>query len=73
MNSLVLITPVNGPNTELAKNLVLAGVNIVLYDDADVTEYDVETNFLISNDDIGSKRALVIYNRIKDMNPAGKN
>lgn len=32
LSSRILITPANGPNTELAKNLVLAGVNITLYD-----------------------------------------
>jgi hypothetical protein len=33
INSRILITPLNGPNTELAKNLILAGVNVTLYDD----------------------------------------
>ncbi len=36
----VFITPANGINTELAKNLILAGVNISIYDDALVTEED---------------------------------
>jgi hypothetical protein len=38
--SRVLITPANGPNTELAKNLILAGVNVTIYDDAIVNEDD---------------------------------
>jgi ubiquitin-like 1-activating enzyme E1 A len=33
LNSRILISPLNGPNTELAKNLILAGVNVTLYDD----------------------------------------
>ena len=36
----VFITPANGINTELAKNLILAGVNVTIYDDAVVTEDD---------------------------------
>jgi ubiquitin-like 1-activating enzyme E1 A len=40
LNSRVLITPANGPNTELAKNLILAGVNLTIYDDSIVTEDD---------------------------------
>ena len=40
LSSKILITPANGPNTELAKNLVLAGVNVVIYDDQLVTEDD---------------------------------
>lgn len=40
LNSRVLITPANGPNTELAKNLILAGVNVTIYDDAITTEDD---------------------------------
>ena len=36
----VFITPANGINTELAKNLILAGVNVSIYDDALVTEED---------------------------------
>jgi molybdopterin/thiamine biosynthesis adenylyltransferase len=48
LNSRVLITPANGPNTELAKNLILAGVNVTIYDDAIVNEDDFESNFLIA-------------------------
>lgn len=61
LNTRVLITPANGPNTELAKNLILAGVNVTIYDDATVTEDDFESNFLIAESDIGKKRSLVIF------------
>jgi molybdopterin/thiamine biosynthesis adenylyltransferase len=40
LNSRILISPANGPNTELAKNLILAGVNVTMYDDAIATEDD---------------------------------
>ena len=61
LNTRVLITPANGPNTELAKNLILAGVNVTIYDDATVTEDDFESNFLIAESDIGKKRSVVIF------------
>jgi ubiquitin-like 1-activating enzyme E1 A len=56
-----LITPINGPNTELAKNLILAGVNVTIYDDAIVDEDDFESNFLISEKDIGRKRSQAVF------------
>lgn len=61
LNTRVLITPANGPNTELAKNLILAGVNVTIYDDAIVTEDDFESNFLVAEGDIGKKRSVVIF------------
>ena len=69
----MLITPANGPNTELAKNLVLAGVNVTLYDDAIVNHDDFESNFLIAQADIGQPRAQAVFDRLKEMNPSGKN
>ena len=69
----MLITPANGPNIELAKNLILAGVNVTLYDHAIATEDDFDTNFLIAESDIGRSRAEAVFDRLKNMNPAGKN
>lgn len=69
----MFITPANGINTELAKNLILAGVNVTIYDDATVTEDDFESNFLVAKDEIGKKRGEVVFNRLKVMNPTGKN
>lgn len=56
----MLITPANGPNTELAKNLVLAGVNVVIYDNAIATEIDFENNFLVGYNQIGMKRGQIV-------------
>jgi ubiquitin-like 1-activating enzyme E1 A len=69
----VFITPANGINTELAKNLILAGVNVTIYDDAIVTEDDFESNFLVAKDEIGKKRGEVVFARLRGMNPTGKN
>ena len=56
LNSLVLITPLNGPNAELAKNLVLSGVRIAVYDPHTIDQSDFETNFLVAHDAIGKNR-----------------
>ena len=61
LSSRILITPANGPNTQLAKNLVLAGVNVTLYDDAIATEDDFQSNFLIAYDEIGKNRGKSIF------------
>lgn len=44
-----------GSNTELAKNLILSGVNISISDDSTINENDADTNFLFGVHDIGSK------------------
>lgn len=69
----MLITPVNGPNTELAKNLVLAGVNVTIFDSQKVTANDIETNFLVAFDELDKMRGEVVFERLKEMNPSGKN
>jgi hypothetical protein len=38
----------NSVNTELAKNLILCGMNIDIYDSEIINEDDVDTNFMIS-------------------------
>lgn len=73
LTSRVLVTPANGPNTELAKNLILAGVNVTLYDDATVNEDDFESNFLVAKSDIGRPRGEAVFSKLKEMNPSGKN
>lgn len=62
----------NGPNTELAKNLVLAGVKISVSDDSIITADDIETNFLVAADDIGKKRGETVLARLKEMNPGAR-
>lgn len=59
----VLITPLNGIMCELAKNLVLAGVNLVLHDDVLISAYDLENNFLFADEDIGKpvKRTILLW------------
>lgn len=68
LNSRILLHPLNGVNTELAKNLVLCGCNLVLHDQGLVSEEDVETNFLISPANLGMKKAEIIREKLFEMN-----
>jgi len=49
----VLIYPLSGLNTEFAKNLILLGANVDLYDDKIINKYDIESNFLLSHKNLG--------------------
>ena len=40
-------------NMDLAKNLILSGINITIFDDEKITEEDFEDNPLIKSCDIG--------------------
>jgi molybdopterin/thiamine biosynthesis adenylyltransferase len=45
----------------LAKNLILSGVNVTIYDDAIVTQDDFESNFLVAECDIGRLRSEAVF------------
>jgi ubiquitin-like 1-activating enzyme E1 A len=66
--SKVLVCGVKGLNTEVMKNIVLAGVNIVLQDDALVRAADLSTSFFLSQEDIGKNAAEAAYAKIQDLN-----
>lgn len=53
VDSNILLSPLNGVMSELAKNLILMGCNLTLFDAKIIDEEDVETNFLFCQDDIG--------------------
>lgn len=53
VDSNILLSPLNGVMSELAKNLILTGCNLTLFDTKTIDEEDVETNFLFCPDDIG--------------------
>lgn len=69
LNSLILLHPLNGVITELAKNLVLCGCNLVLYDNTNINEEDVETNFLFSPKDLSHSKAHTLRSKLLEMNP----
>ena len=58
-----------GLASELCKNLVLAGVNISIYDDSPVKEEDLYTNIFLRNENIGKPRAESMLPGLKEMNP----
>lgn len=52
--------------TEIAKNLVLAGIRyIYIVDDATITEPDLGNNFFMEQCDLGHNRAKVTLRRLK--------
>eukprot|EP01041_Mallomonas_annulata_P007354 gene7354-15011_t len=66
--SKVLVCGIRGLNLEVAKNLVLAGLNLVIQDSSNIFADDLSANFFFTNEDIGSKRADVACARIQDLN-----
>lgn len=44
----ILIENMTGSNTELAKNLILAGANITIVDASIIGERDTDTNFIFT-------------------------
>lgn len=69
LNSYILLTPINSLMTELAKNLVLCGCNLAIFDNDLVSEDDIDTNFLLSDKDLGLNKAKIIRNKLLEMNP----
>ena len=59
-NSLVILENLTPTCTELARHLVLSGINVWLRDAPDtfVTAEDVDSDFLCSEQDIGQKVSL---------------
>jgi len=67
----------NSAMTELAKNLILTGVNVDIYDNYSngnenietlVSELDIASNFFLNNDDLGKSRASVLLQKLKNVN-----
>ena len=52
-NSCLLIIGCNGLGAEIIKNIVLAGISIIIIDDQNVQEIDLETQFFLTEADIG--------------------
>jgi ubiquitin-like 1-activating enzyme E1 A len=73
-HSYVLLINLNSVITELAKNLVLAGVNLFLFDNNQneapqlISMEDVKNNFFINQDDIDKVRTSVLKERLNALN-----
>ena len=58
-----------GSICELAKNLILTGVNVVLIDNSFINDMDVQQNFLIGDKDLNQNKGQIIQKRLQGMNP----
>ncbi|KAG5550650.1 hypothetical protein RHGRI_015561 [Rhododendron griersonianum] len=67
--SSVLVSGMNGLGAEIAKNLVLAGVkSVTLHDLGNVELWDLSSNFIFSEDDVGKNRALASVQKLQELN-----
>ncbi|KAI8812844.1 hypothetical protein BJ742DRAFT_673247 [Cladochytrium replicatum] len=69
-NAKILIARLNGVNTEVVKNLVLAGVgSVVVADHEIVREQDLGAQFFLTADDVGKTRSEAALERVQELNP----
>ncbi|XP_043724926.1 ubiquitin-activating enzyme E1 1-like isoform X3 [Telopea speciosissima] len=67
----ILISGMQGLGCEIAKNLVLAGVkSVTLHDEGTVELWDLSSNFIFSEDDVGKNRALASVQKLQELNNA---
>ncbi|OVA02774.1 Ubiquitin/SUMO-activating enzyme E1 [Macleaya cordata] len=67
----ILVSGMNGLGAEIAKNLILAGVkSVTLHDEGTVELWDLSSNFIFSEDDVGKNRALVSVQKLQELNNA---
>ncbi|KAG2285916.1 hypothetical protein Bca52824_045520 [Brassica carinata] len=67
----VLVSGMHGLGAEIAKNLILAGVkSVTLHDERVVELWDLSSNFVFSEDDVGKNRADASVNKLQDLNNA---
>ncbi|OQS02523.1 SUMO-activating enzyme (SAE) [Thraustotheca clavata] len=71
-NSHVLISGLTQLGSELAKNLVLSGMNVTLHDHEIVTQAHVESQFLLRQEHIGHNRAQACLAAVCELNPLVK-
>ncbi|XP_076893959.1 ubiquitin-activating enzyme E1 2-like isoform X1 [Bidens hawaiensis] len=67
----VLISGMQGLGAEIAKNLILAGVkSVTLHDEGLVELWDLSSNFIFSEKDVGKNRALASVQKLQELNNA---
>ncbi|KAL2899318.1 Ubiquitin-activating enzyme E1 2 [Bienertia sinuspersici] len=67
----VLVSGMQGLGAEIAKNLVLAGVkSVTLHDEGMVELWDLSSNFVFTEDDVGKNRALASVQKLQELNNA---
>ncbi|KAL1490596.1 hypothetical protein ABEB36_013262 [Hypothenemus hampei] len=69
----VLLIGVRGLGSEIAKNILLSGINsLIILDDGIVTEEEQHVNFLINRESIGKKIAEEVLIKAQALNPLVK-
>ncbi|KAF7269622.1 hypothetical protein GWI33_017347 [Rhynchophorus ferrugineus] len=69
----ILLIGVRGLGSEIAKNILLSGINsLVILDDGVVTEEEQHKNFLLNRDSIGKKIAEEVLIKAQALNPLVK-
>ncbi|PIA37529.1 hypothetical protein AQUCO_03000241v1 [Aquilegia coerulea] len=67
----ILISGMQGLGAEIAKNLILAGVkSVTLHDEGNVELWDLSSNFIFSEVDVGKNRALASLQKLQELNNA---
>ncbi|KAG5253997.1 ubiquitin activating enzyme family protein [Salix suchowensis] len=67
----VLVSGMHGLGVEIAKNLILAGVkSVTLHDEGILELWDLSSNFVFSENDVGKNRALASVQKLQDLNNA---
>lgn len=67
----VLVSGLQGLGAEIAKNLILAGVkSVTLHDEGTVELWDMSSNFIFSENDVGKNRALASVQKLQELNNA---
>ncbi|MBA0728847.1 hypothetical protein Golax_001712 [Gossypium laxum] len=67
----ILISGMQGLGAEIAKNLILAGVkSVTLHDEGVVELWDLSSNFVFSETDVGKNRALASVQKLQELNNA---
>ncbi|XP_022034390.1 ubiquitin-activating enzyme E1 1 isoform X1 [Helianthus annuus] len=65
----ILVSGMQGLGAEIAKNLILAGVkSVTLHDEGVVELWDLSSNFIFTEDDLGKNRALASLNKMQELN-----
>ncbi|ETW02167.1 hypothetical protein H310_05736 [Aphanomyces invadans] len=68
-NSHILISGMTQLGSEVAKNLVLSGMSVTLHDVNVVTRANVDTQFFLTEDQIGLNRAEACLSAVQELNP----
>ncbi|KAJ8749705.1 hypothetical protein K2173_012256 [Erythroxylum novogranatense] len=67
----VLVSGMQGLGAEIAKNLILAGVkSVTLHDEGAVELWDLASNFVFTESDVGKNRALASVQKLQELNNA---